>query len=123
MLLSGAIVDRDDHGIVSFVEGQRRLWERWRLEIELRLLDDVEDRVLQRLESHSLLMLRLAWLFQPHDRIADDARQRLRCWGSLDVEYRGPLVGYLSDSCRRSRRARVNANRPHSRSGASCDGS
>ena len=37
MLLVGTIVDRDNRGRISFVEGQRRLWDRWRLEIELRL--------------------------------------------------------------------------------------
>jgi len=63
MLLFGAIVDRDDHGVVSFVEGQRRIWDRWRLEVELRLLDDAEGQVLRAFSSDSFLTLRLARFF------------------------------------------------------------
>lgn len=60
MLLLGAIIDRENHGAVSFIEGQRRLWQRWRLEIELRLLDDANDRVLQGVRNDGFLTLRLA---------------------------------------------------------------
>jgi len=62
-LLFGAIVDRGDHGIVSFIEGQRRIWDRWRIEVELRLLDDAEGQVLQGFRSESFLTLRLARFF------------------------------------------------------------
>jgi len=63
MLLLGAIIDRDNHGVVSFIEGQRRLWQRWRFEIELRLLDDAEDEALRGLRRDSFVTVRLARFF------------------------------------------------------------
>jgi len=63
MLLFGAIVDRDQHGTTSFLEGQRRLWERWRLEVELRWLRNVEDPALVGFRQDSFLTIRLARFF------------------------------------------------------------
>ena len=63
MLLIGAIVDRDDHGVASFVEGRRRVWERWRLELELRLLDNVESEELRGFKNDSFLTVRMARFF------------------------------------------------------------
>lgn len=63
MLLVGAIIDRDDHDLVRFVEGQRRLWDRWRLELELRLLDKAEHEPLQGVKNDSFLTARLARFF------------------------------------------------------------
>lgn len=63
MLLVGAIIDRDDHGVASFVEGQRRLWERWRLELELRLLSNVEGEALEGFRNDSFLTVRMARYF------------------------------------------------------------
>ena len=63
MLLIGAIIDREDHGIASFVEGQRRLWKRWRLELELRLLRNVEDEALRGFRNDSFLTMRMARFF------------------------------------------------------------
>jgi len=63
MLLFGAIVDRQQHGATSFVEGQRRLWERWRLEVELRWLRNAEDLALIGFRQDSFLAVRLARFF------------------------------------------------------------
>ena len=63
MLLLGAIVDRQEHGSTSFIEGQRRLWDRWRLEVELRWLRDVEDPAFDGLRRDSFLTARLARFF------------------------------------------------------------
>lgn len=63
MLLVGTIVDRDDRGRVGFIEGQRRLWERWRLEIELRLLDRVSEEALPGFRNDSFATFRLARFF------------------------------------------------------------
>ena len=63
MLLVGAIIDRDDHDMFSFVEGQRRLWERWRLELELRLLSKAEHGPLKGIKNDSFLTVRLARFF------------------------------------------------------------
>ncbi len=63
MLLFGTIVDRDQHGSSSFVEGQRRLWERWRLEVELRLLRNAEDLAFVGFRRDSFLTVRLARFF------------------------------------------------------------
>ena len=62
-VLIGAIIDRGDHGVMSFVEVQRRLWERWRLELELRLLDRVKDEALLGLKNDSFLTARLVRFF------------------------------------------------------------
>jgi hypothetical protein len=63
VLLLGAIVDRQQHGSLIFLEGQRRLWSRWRLEVELRLLRDAEDLALVGFRQDSFLTVRLARFF------------------------------------------------------------
>jgi hypothetical protein len=63
MLLFGVIVDRNQHGTASFLEGQRRLWDRWRLEVELRWLSNVEDPALIGFRQDSFLTVRLARFF------------------------------------------------------------
>ncbi len=63
MLLFGAIVDRQQHGSLIFLEGQRRLWSRWRLEVELRVLRNAEDLALVGFRQDSFLTVRLARFF------------------------------------------------------------
>jgi hypothetical protein len=63
MLLFGVIGDRDAEGTLLFLEGQRRLWQRWRFETELRWLADTEDPVLVGLQRDSFLSVRLARYF------------------------------------------------------------
>ena len=63
MLLVGAIIDRDHHDVIGFIEGQRRLREAWRLELELRLLDHAEHVPLQGVANDSFLAFRLARFF------------------------------------------------------------
>lgn len=57
-------MDRDSHGIASFVEAQRRLGQRWRLELELRAFRDVEDPSLTGIAQDGFLTLRLERFFQ-----------------------------------------------------------
>lgn len=63
MILFGAIADRESHGTLAFLEGQRRLWERWRLELELRWLRGAEDATLRGFRNDSFLTARLARFF------------------------------------------------------------
>lgn len=63
MFLFGLITDRDSHGTVTFVEGQRRLGERWRFETELRWLKNVKDLAFLGWREDSFLTARLARFF------------------------------------------------------------
>lgn len=63
MILFGAITDRESRGTSAFLEGQRRLWESWRLELELRWLRGVDDVTLSGFRRDSFLTARLARFF------------------------------------------------------------
>jgi hypothetical protein len=63
MLLFGVIHDRDEGGGIMFLEGQRRLWERWRFETELRWLADAKGPELSGFQRDSFVSVRLARYF------------------------------------------------------------
>jgi len=63
MLLFGVIADRNAGGTIGFIEAERRLWNRWRLELELRWLRDVEEEALMGLSQDSFVTMRLARFF------------------------------------------------------------
>ena len=63
-ILAGAIVDPDDGETVTLIEAQRRLGERWTLELELRMLSNIPDQGrLYGIEKDSYLTLRGSWYF------------------------------------------------------------
>ncbi len=63
-LLAGVIVDVDDGGRYWTVEASRRLWDSFKLEIDLRLFDDIpgEDFASSLLKD-DFIQARLAWYF------------------------------------------------------------
>ena len=62
--LLGAIVDRDDGSTAALVEAERRLGDRYRIEIEARLFFNVDDaNPLAAFEQDSFLTLRLSRYF------------------------------------------------------------
>tara|TARA_R110001599_G_C12277316_1_gene663104 strand:- start:28370 stop:29542 length:1173 start_codon:yes stop_codon:yes gene_type:complete len=63
-ILAGAIVDPDDGETVALIEAQRRLGERWTLELELRALMNIPKQGrLYGIERDSYLTLRGSWYF------------------------------------------------------------
>lgn len=63
MFLFGVIGDRSANGGLLFLEGRRRLWERWRFETELRWLAEARDPALAGFRRDSFLTVRLARYF------------------------------------------------------------
>lgn len=63
-ILAGAIVDPDDGETVALIEAQRRLGERWTLELELRMLMNIREQGrLSGIQKDSYATLRASWFF------------------------------------------------------------
>ena len=62
--LTGAIIDAEDGTLSFFVEAERRIGDRWKIEAEARLLGNVGDKnVLAPFKRDSFLNLRLSRFF------------------------------------------------------------
>ena len=63
-ILAGGIVDADDRSTALFIEAERRLGDRWKLEFESRLFVNVDaGNTLQAFEADDFIQLRLSFFF------------------------------------------------------------
>ncbi len=63
-LIAGIIVDVNNRETVAYLEAQRRIGERWKLEAEMRLLTNVSQAYpLAGIARDSFVTLRAAWYF------------------------------------------------------------